>query len=112
MMKRFAEFMDRKVLHDRVKQAEELGQMGITCRYLPDPPEDFDEYEFGIDYLGSQDRAVAVTIEKGEIKRMLFGATVPDNPDMLKPLSDEELGALLDRKGDDLVKFFKFITGS
>ena len=102
--------MDKKVNHENVKQADRLRDMGITCRYLPDPPEDFDEYEFGIDYMGSQDRAVAVTIEKGEIKRMLFGATVPDNPDMLKPLSDEELAGLLERKGDGLVRFFSYIT--
>ncbi len=111
-MKRFAAFMDKKVLHDNVKEEGRLKEFGITCRYLPDPPEDFDEYEFGIDYLGDQDRAVAVTIEKGEIKRMLFGATVPDNPDMLKPLSDEELAALLERRGADLVDFFRFITGA
>ena len=102
--------MDRKVIHDNVKNAEKLKEYFITCRYLPDPPEDFDEYEFGVDYLGSQDRAVAVTVEQGRIKRMLFGATVPDNPDMLKPLSDEELDALLEKRGKSLTGLFDFIT--
>ncbi len=109
-MKRFAQFMDREIVHANVKDKERLRQFGITCRYLPDPPEDFDEYEFGIDYMGHEDRAVAVTIEKGRIKRMLFGATVPDNPDLLKPLSDEELEKLLQKKGDDLSQFLRFIT--
>ncbi len=103
--------MDRPVNHSRVKDSAKLKDFHITCRYLPDPPEDFDEYEFGIDFKGDQDRAVAVTIEKGEIKRMLFGATVPDNPDMLTPLSDRELQELLEARGGDLVQFFDFITG-
>ncbi len=109
-MRRFSEYMNREVRHENVKNKEKLRDFGITCRYLPDPPEDFDEYEFGIDYEGSQDRAVAVTIEKGRISRMLFGATVPDNPDMLKPLSDEELGQLLEKRGDKLIEFFQYIT--
>jgi len=109
-MKRFAEYMGRKVIHENVKDQGKLREFGITCRYLPDPPEDFDEYEFGIDYRGSEDRAVAVTVENGRISRMLFGATVPDNPDMLKPLSDHELEELLEKRGERLMKFFQFVT--
>ncbi len=110
-MKRFSVYMDRVVNHSRVRESEKLKGFHITCRYMPDPPEDFDEYEFGIDFRGEQDRAVAVTIEKGEIKRILLGATVPGNPDMLAPLSDTEIEELLETRGDDLVKFFEFITG-
>ncbi len=109
-MKRFSQYMGREVVHEKVKNQDKLREFGITCRYLPDPPEDFDEYEFGIDYLSSQDRAVAVTVENGRISRMLFGATVPDNPDMLKPLSDQELGELLEKRGDALISFFQYVT--
>lgn len=109
-MDRFKVYLDKKVNHEHVKNSKQLEQFHIRCRFMPDPPDFFDEYEFGIDFIRDQDMGFAVTIEHGDVKRMLFGATDPENPDILKPLSDEELNSLLDKRGDDLIKFFDFIT--
>ncbi len=111
-VKRFAEYLGKKVKHDRVRESGELAKFGIRCRYLPDPPDIFDEYEFGIDFEKEQDRAFLVTVENGKIARMLFGATDPGNPDMLRPLSDADLEALLEKRGDALDGFFAYVVES
>lgn len=109
-MKRFSAYLGRTVNHERVKDRAGLAAFKVKCRYLPDPPDIFDEYEFGIDYEREQDRAFLVTVENGRIARMLFGATDPDNPDMLRPLSDEDLDALLEKRGRELTGFFEFVV--
>ena len=87
-----------------------LSGLGLSLRYAPDEPDDFDEFEFGLDHKGKQDVAFLVAIEKGKIARMLFGKTVKDDPDMLKPMSDEELAQLMNDKQELLIKFFEKIT--
>ena len=109
-MKRFREYIDKALDIDRIKDTGKLQEWGISIRYFPDPVEDFDEFEFGLDYEGKEDVAFVVTIEKGEIKRMLFGMPDKDNPEILRPMNDGQLSALLDKKGDALVSFFRYVT--
>ncbi len=109
-MKRFRRFLKKTLDLEKVRDEKALSEMGISVRYAPESPEDFDEFEFGLDYKGKEDVAFLVAIEKGEIARMLFGKTVKDNPDMLNPMSDKELSELLEAKGDVLLRFFEFVT--
>ncbi len=109
-MKRLRNYLDKPLNAERVKDREKLAGWGITVRYAPDPPEDFDEFEFGLDYQGEQDVAFVTTIEKGEIKRMMFGRPDKDNPDILRPMDDETIADLMGKKGKDILAFFDFIT--
>ena len=109
-MKRFRRFLKKSLDLERVRDEKALSSMGITVRYAPDSPDDFDEFEFGLDYKRKEDVAFLVAIEKGQIARMLFGKTVKDNPDMLNPMTDEELSELLESRGEMLERFFEFVT--
>lgn len=111
-MKRFRQFLQKDLNIEAIKDEDKLSSWGIRVRYAPEPPDDFDEFEFGIDYKGEQDVAFLIAIEKGKIARMLFGKTVKDNPDMLLPMNDQELRSLLDNKGNELLEFFNFVTTS
>jgi len=109
-LKRFRQFLEKELDLDAIKNEKELLRWGIKIRYAPDPPDDFDEFEFGINYKAEQDVAFLIAVEKGKIARMLFGKTVKDNPDMLSPMNDQELSDLLKTKGSELIEFFDFVT--
>jgi len=109
-MKRFRKYIDKTVNMENVKQSEYLDTLGITCRYLPDPPEDFDEFEFATDFEGHRDLGIMVTIELGKIKKLLFGLIDPENPDIIRPLSESHIADLLEQRGNQLVRFFDYVT--
>jgi len=109
-VKRFRQFLGKELDTEKATNELELSKWNINVRYAPEIPDDFDEYEFGIDYKNKQDVGFLVALEKGEIARLLFGWTVPDNPDMLKPMSDKELKDLLKARGEALLEFFNFVT--
>ena len=106
-MKRFSKYVNKPLNLQKIKQEDKLKNWGISVRYSPDPPEDFDEFEFGLDY---ENTAFLVTIEQGVIKRMLFGKPDKDNPDILRPMNDEQLSNMLQEKGEALVSFFDYVT--
>ncbi len=109
-MKRLRNYLDKRLNTERVSDTEKLAQWGISVRYAPEVPEDFDEFEFGLDYQGRQDVAFVTTIEKGEIKRMMFGKPDRENPDILRPMDDATIADLMEKKGKDIQTFFDFIT--
>lgn len=82
-----------------------------TCRYLPDPPEDYDEFEFVTDFGGGkQNLGFMVTIELMKIKKLLFGMISAEDPDAVRPLTEVEMEELLNARGDELVRFVEYIT--
>ena len=109
-MKRFRKYIDRNVNLKNVKDSDQLNKFEVTCRYLPDPPEDFDEFEFARDFKGNRDLGIMVTIELGKIKKLLFGLIDPENPDIIRPLSESQIADLLAQRGNQLVRFFDYIT--
>lgn len=109
-MQRFKEYMGKSVSVTNIKDKDRLASFGIICRYLPDPPEDFDEFEFVIDYHGKNDRGMMVTVEMEKIKRIFFGIISPDDPDVFRALTESQLKELLDEKGEILLKFLDHIT--
>ncbi len=56
------------------------------------------------------DIAIAVAIELGKIKRILFGLSDKQDPDSFRGLSESQREEFLARKGDQLVDFFEYIT--
>ncbi len=111
-MKGFRDFLGKELIHERAKDGAALARFGIKVRYLPDPPDIFDEYEFGIDWKAEQDVAFLVAVEKGKIARMLFGRPDADNPDILRPMDEEDLGQFQKDLGGRLKEFFSFLTGA
>ncbi len=97
-MQRFKQYMGKSVNVNNIKDADQLASFGMICRYLPDPPEDFDEFEFVSDYHGKDNLGVMVTVEMEKIKRMFFGMISPDDPDVVRALTETELKELLDEK--------------
>lgn len=109
-MKRFRKYIDSSVNIENVKDSDQLNTFEVTCRYLPDPPEDFDEFEFATDFKGNRDLGIMVTIELGKIKKLLFGLIDPEDPDIIRPLSESQIADLLAQRGNQLVRFFDYIT--
>ncbi|MEW6173310.1 MAG: hypothetical protein AB1510_09645 [Bacillota bacterium] len=108
-MERLRKYVGKNLNIEKVKDSDTLMTFGIVCRYLPDPPEDFDEFEFTFDFNG-ETVVLLVTVELGKIKRLYFSLADRDDPDVTRPLTEEQLQELLTSKGDQLVRFLDFIT--
>ena len=109
-MERLKKYIGVTVNLDNIKDAERLKDLGFACRYLPDPPEDFDEFEFVADLGRLKDVGLMVTIESMTIKRMFFGLISPDNPDIVTGLTEVQVKDIFDQSGDMLFRFLDYIT--
>ncbi len=109
-MEQLRKFIDRDINLENIKNSGQLKDFGITCTYLPDPPEDFDEFEFrtGLDSLDNI--AVIITVEMGKIKKVMFGLADRENPDVIRSLPESQLHGLLAEKGGRLAGFFEYIS--
>ncbi|MCL6560453.1 MAG: hypothetical protein K6U74_17005, partial [Firmicutes bacterium] len=67
------------------------------------------EFEFRTP-LGQDAVVILVALEMGKIKRIMFTVAEPDDPDMTRSLTDTQLENLLAEKGEQLIKFFDYIT--
>jgi hypothetical protein len=108
-MQRFKKYVGEKISLAKIKDAAGIGSFGMTCRYLPDPPEDFDEFEFVTDFGGKNNLGLMVTIELMRIKRLFFGMISPEDPDVIRALNESELEQLLKERGAQLEGFFHYI---
>lgn len=109
-MERFRKYVGKTLNLNNVKDEGVLSACKITSRYIPDPPEDFDEFEFATDFAG-QTVVLLVTVEKGAVKRLLLSLADEDDPDVTRPLSEAQLQEFLNQKGGQLTVFFDHITG-
>ncbi len=109
-MERLSKYVDSLINLDRIKNTEGIKTFGFVCRYLPDPPEDFDEFEFSADIGAIDNLGLMVTVETMKIKRIFFGLVSPDNPDVVTGLSEDQVKRIFDQSGDRVLKFFDYIT--
>ncbi len=109
-MQRFKKFIDQHLHSENIKNSDQLSAFGVTCTTMPDPPEEFDEFEFKTAFSEHMDAVIGVAIEMGKVKRILLGLSGKNDPDSFMALSDTQLEEFLARRGDQLVEFFKFIT--
>ncbi len=109
-MQRFRKFMNAKLNVENVKNSAQLNSYGITCTYLPDPVEDFDEFEFRTDFGGKENIVISFALEMGKVKRLMISEADEHNPDVVKGLTADRLESFVSQKGDDLERFFEFIT--
>ena len=108
-MVRFKKFLEKDIILGNVKNSDHLLTLDITTKYVPDTPDEFEEFEFATDYNG---RAVSigVAILTGKIKRVMVGFVDLEDPDNVIALSKEQLEDFLNQKGEQLVQFFEYIT--
>lgn len=110
-MERFRKYIDVDLNVENVKNSAQLETYGVECTYLPDPVEEFDEFEFRTDFGGEKNIVITFAIEMGKIKRLMFGEADKNNPDVVKSLTGSRLESFLSEKGEAMEKFFDFITG-
>lgn len=110
-MERFRRFIGSDLNLESVKNASRINEFGVDCTYLPDPPEDFDEFEFRTGFGGQDNIVITVATELGKVKRILFSEADGDNPDIIRSLSVPRLEQVLSEKGEKIVGLFEFITG-
>lgn len=103
-------YVGRAVHLENIKNTNRLKELGFVCRYLPDPPEDFDEFEFAADLGGMKNLGLMVTVEAMKIKRIFFGIISPDNPDVITGLSETQVAHVFEHSGNNLLQFFDHIT--
>ncbi len=109
-MERLKKYIGVAVNLDNIRDAERLKNFRFTCRYLPDPPEDFDEFEFGADLGGLKNLGLMVTIESMAIRRIFFGLISHDNPDIVTGLTKAQVQDIFEQSGDTLIRFLDYIT--
>ena len=108
-MRRFRKYFDKTFNAVNAKNAAQLCAFGITCKFLSDPLEDFDEVEFITDFA-NQDVLISIVVQSDKIKRIQFTLLDTENPDAVKGLSESQIKDLLVQKGDQLDGFFNYIT--
>jgi hypothetical protein len=108
-MVRFKKFLEKVINLEHVKNSDQLLNFGITTKYVPDTPEEFEEFEFTTHY-GERTISIGVAILKGKIKRIMLGFANPEDPDNVTALSKEQLEDFLNQTGEKLVQFFEYIT--
>ncbi|MBC7105137.1 MAG: hypothetical protein H5T97_04295 [Firmicutes bacterium] len=109
-MERFRRYFGREVVVGRAKDAARLAEFGVRGRHVPDPPEEYDEFEFTTEF-GGRDVLIMVTVAGGRIERILFTRIDPEDPELTRPLDPDALRDLLAARGDRLAEFFAYLTG-
>jgi len=109
-MDQIRKYLGRPIVLDNIKDARALERWGFTSRYLPDPPEDFDEFEFSADLGGIENLGLMVTVESMAVKRVFFGIISPDDPDVVTGLDEDQVKRIFDESGEALFGFFDYIT--
>lgn len=109
-MKRFKNIIDATLNVANVRDTARLKSFGVECTYLPDPVEDFDEFEFKTDFQG-RDIIICFAVQMGKIKRLMFARADADDPDEVIGLSAAELEGFLAEKGEQVLQFYRYITG-
>ena len=110
-MKRLQRFIDRTVDLTAARDEELLSSSGIEARYVPDTLEEFDEMEFGLGLWAGRNVVFTLVLEHSQLKRVSLG-WIPEGgeEDDMRAFSESELAAVLDEKGDALIRFFETVT--
>jgi hypothetical protein len=108
-MVRFKKFLEKNINLENLKNSDKLLTFGIATKYVPEVPDEFEEFGFTTEYDGRA-LSIGVAILAGKIKRVMIGFTDPEDPDNLLALSKEQLEDFLNQKGEKLVQFFEYIT--
>jgi hypothetical protein len=108
-MVRFKKYIEKDILLENARNVDKVKTFGITPRYVPDTPDEFEEFEFVTDFDG-RSVSIGVSVQSGKIKRILVGLIDPADPDSFMALSKPQLEEFLNQKGEKLVLFFDYVT--
>jgi hypothetical protein len=108
-VQRFKKYIGKDFIIGNVRDSGDLRLAGFACNSLPDAIGDFDELEF-VSYFNGQPLLMCIAVLTGKVKRIMFVLSNRDEPDDVRPLSEAELKAFLNQRGDHLVNFFENIT--
>ena len=108
-MQRFKKYLERDFIFDNVAQSAPLTAAGLAVSALPQAPGNFEELEFAGDLNGER-LVMCVAVVKGKVKRLMFVMSKSDDPDDVRPLSEAEIKALANQKGELLAAFFDDVT--
>ena len=109
-MEQLKPYLGKEINLAAIKNAERLKDFGFACRYLPDPPEDFDEFEFTTEIGELKNLALVITVQSMKIVKFFFGLIDPDNPDMIKGLTEDQLTEIFTTAEAEVLDFFNYIT--
>jgi hypothetical protein len=108
-MVRFKKYIEKDIHLENARNEDKVRSFGITPQYVPDTPDEFEEFEFITDFE-HQTVSIGVSVQSGKIKRILVGLIDLADPDSFMALSKSELEDFLNKKGEKLVSFFEYIT--
>jgi len=108
-MVRFKKYIDKDVILKNFKNTDQLRTFGIVPRYVPDIPDEFEEFEFTTNF-NKEIVSIGVAVQLGKIKRFMLGIVNPADPDVIMALSKSQLEDFLTQKGEQLVRFLEYIT--
>ncbi len=108
-MQRFKKYIGKEFIFENVKNKERLQSSGLICKSMPDSLGDFEEIELCTDFDG-REITLCVAVLEGKLKRIMFVLVDKDDPDIVQPLTEAQLNDFLNRKGEQLVGFFEYIT--
>ncbi len=108
-VERFKRFINATVNLENVQSASGMKKFEVECTYLPDPVEEFDEFEFKTEFKGKT-IIIGFAVEMGKIKRLMFVKPDDANPDIVKALTPVELDSFFKEKYEQMIGFYEFIT--
>lgn len=108
-MEQFRKYIGKKINLENVKNSQQLNIFEISCDTFLEPLEGFDEIEFSTNFY-NQDIFIGVAVQTGEIKRIMFAIKDPEDPEIIKGLTETNIKELLKQKGEQLTNFFTYIT--
>ncbi|MGB9803263.1 hypothetical protein [Desulfofundulus sp.] len=109
-MEQFRRYMGRRVNLNNMKDTGKINGYGIICTYIPDPPEEFDEFEFKTEFSELEDIIITLAIESGKIARIMFSLADKENPDVVRRINQSQIEEFLMSRNQQLIQFFEFIT--
>jgi hypothetical protein len=109
-MERLKKYVGRLIDLAHIKNDQQLGTFGFECRYLPDPPEDFDEFEFVTRAGTIEQLGLMVTVQSMRIAKLFFASIDPQNPDLVSGLTEAQLSTVFEEAESNILGLLDYIT--
>jgi len=111
-MQRFRQFLHQPLRESRLRDGT-IAACGARPRWVPETLEEFDEVELALSLDGERDLVVTISVENGNVERILLGQTPAGDDDAdFSAFTPEELSEVLAEKGDALQGLVKAITSA
>lgn len=109
-MERLKKYLGRPIKLANVKDTDQLATFSFECRYLPDPPEEFDEFEFVTKVGTVEQLGLMVTVQSMKVVKLFFGSVDPENSDLVSGLTEAQLSSVFNEAGHNILELLDYIT--